>query len=247
MATPVDNANSQNKSDLDISRDTLSALETLRIGASHVYYSIRKSLHLDKVAALLQRAELTLDTPVALLGRVYTPRGGENVDVDEQAARKILSRLVHHFHSTLWMTYRTDFPPLPAGDTILLKTDAGWGCTLRSVQMIAAQALLRHILGPEWRWPIHTNTIQAGAAVPTPPTTMAEGGAVLQKQPPEDLAPIIRLFWDTPEAPLSIHNLCIYGSSSGYVYFSTVALVFLYCFIIHKTIQYNTVYSLDDG
>lgn len=53
--------------------DTLSTLETLRLGAAQAYYSVSRALRLNKVTALLQRAELSVDSPVFLLGRCYDP------------------------------------------------------------------------------------------------------------------------------------------------------------------------------
>lgn len=207
--------------------ETLSALETLRLGAAHAYYSVSRALRFDKVASLLQRAELSLDLPVALLGKTYSPASEDN----EAAARQVLSHLVHHFHSTPWMTYRSDFTPLPAGENkTLLKTDAGWGCTFRSIQMIAAQTMVRHLLGPDWRWPLDkdstnhgitesaTNLIGTGTPPPPPPagtTAAAAAGAI--RDPPPGLLKVLQLFWDVPEehSPFSIHNLCYYGTECG--------------------------------
>ena len=53
-----------------------------------------------------------------------------------------------HVSSLFRFTYRKDFPTL---HPYPISSDAGWGCMLRSAQMLMACALQRHLLGRDWR------------------------------------------------------------------------------------------------
>ena len=52
------------------------------------------------------------------------------------------------FKAILWMTYRKNFFPIKPAP-FYCTSDAGWGCMLRSAQMVLGQALQRH-LGVDW-------------------------------------------------------------------------------------------------
>jgi len=54
------------------------------------------------------------------------------------------------FHSAIWMTYRKNFGPFENSQIGELKkctTDTGWGCMIRSGQMLLANTLLYHFFG----------------------------------------------------------------------------------------------------
>lgn len=110
-----------------------------------------------------------LPLPIVVLGEAYD-------DVD--AAKAALASLP-------WFTYRSALPPLPGG----LTTDAGWGCTLRSGQMLLAAGLARSAVGRGWR--------------------RVEDAA------PAELAAALSVFADAPDAALSIHAILTSGGPHG--------------------------------
>lgn len=78
------------------------------------------------------------DTPMDyVLGKTYHP------DIDLRTKREDECTL-------FWFTYRADFPEIkPYGIT----SDAGWGCMLRSTQMLMGQTLRLHFKSRDWRPP----------------------------------------------------------------------------------------------
>lgn len=96
---------------------------------------------------------------------------------------------VEDFKSRLWMTYRNAYPPIkPSAYT----SDVGWGCMLRSGQMILANALSLHSLGRDWRLP-HSSR-----------------GAT-SKSELERYVQIISWFLDSNTSPYSIHRIALLG------------------------------------
>eukprot|EP00475_Leptophrys_vorax_P033636 TRINITY_DN5315_c0_g1_i1.p1 TRINITY_DN5315_c0_g1~~TRINITY_DN5315_c0_g1_i1.p1 ORF type:complete len:455 (+),score=88.56 TRINITY_DN5315_c0_g1_i1:379-1743(+) len=78
-----------------------------------------------------------------LLGKSYN-----NPDTVEADVRRDFERMI-------WMTYRDEINPPLTGDATKLTSDAGWGCMIRTIQMILAEAYRRNVsesvLVEEWK------------------------------------------------------------------------------------------------
>ena len=77
-----------------------------------------------------------------LLGKSYRLLQDHSIRRDDESA-------------LFWFTYRCGFPEIvPYG----LRSDAGWGCMLRSAQMLLGQSLRLHFKSRDWRPPQHCST-----------------------------------------------------------------------------------------
>lgn len=160
------------------------------------------------------KTNFSKESPVWLLGKCYHRKvdNPENTELgtDIAAFSQSQTNIAHNleeeegiegfkqdFLSRIWLTYRREFPILNGSN---YSSDCGWGCMLRSGQMLLAQALVCHFLGREWRW--------------NPDTIMTTSHGFLEEITHRK---ILKWFGDKPSinSPLSIHSLVTIGESSG--------------------------------
>ncbi|CAI4226276.1 unnamed protein product [Auanema sp. JU1783] len=129
--------------------------------------------------------EYEADSEIVLLGSMYfIEEDDENIGFDE---------FVLHYYSRIWITYRTHMKAI-CGTTYT--TDCGWGCMIRTTQMMVAQSILVGMLGRDWRSP-----------------KLKQRMGLLSKTSEEDdqsdeiLLQITKLFEDCPSSPLGFHRL----------------------------------------
>lgn len=105
---------------------------------------------------------------IVLLGEVYAPDG------------KDFTEFFIDYYSRIWLTYRIGFEAF-TGTKII--SDCGWGCMLRTSQMMVAQAIIVNRFGRDWRWRRFSSD--------------CDGGQI----------PILELFEDKVGSPLGIHRI----------------------------------------
>ncbi|XP_075062920.1 cysteine protease ATG4D [Mixophyes fleayi] len=153
-------------------------------------------------------------SPLYLLGKPY--QCGREADI-EQFQKDFVSRV--------WLTYRRDFPALEGTQ---LTTDCGWGCMIRSAQMLLAQALLVHLLTRDWFWPEASNLIEMESLQSSSPSNLnpfqVKSSTPCQSRslPRQHLSPqelihrdILRWLSDNPDAPFGLHHMVKLGESLG--------------------------------
>lgn len=141
------------------------------------------------------------DSPVWVLGELYGQRtlaeaeqGGQGAAAVEtghgQSANDDADHIIDALDdigSRLWLSYREGFTMIPGSK---YTSDVGWGCMIRSGQMLLAQALLMNTVGRGFR---------------------------LNQGSDQQYDALVKLFYDTTatDSPFSLHNLLRIGERYG--------------------------------
>ncbi|NWQ60492.1 ATG4C protease, partial [Neopipo cinnamomea] len=195
------------------------------------------------------------NSPVFLLGKCYHFKtegeyralplfqpysaGGSNFDKINTEISGNVEEFRKDFISRIWLTYREEFPQIKGS---ALTTDCGWGCTLRTGQMLLAQGLMLHFLGRAWVWPEAldmdsdseswtSHTVRKLTASFEASLTAERDPKILPQAQPQrgtrrswDVnerrneayhRKIISWFGDSPLAAFGLHQLIEYGKKSG--------------------------------
>ncbi|KAG7316002.1 hypothetical protein KOW79_020868 [Hemibagrus wyckioides] len=169
-------------------------------------------------------------SPLFLMGQAYL------LDSEEEVARFRLA-----FGSRVWLTYRKEFPQLEGSN---LTSDCGWGCMLRSGQMLLAQGLMLHLLPRNWRWPdcpqladvdfevlrprspsrpvsISIPSFSSTWGTSAPEKRLSSTSEVPKRESRRDTQTeilhrrLVSWFGDEPMAPFGVHRLVDLGKESG--------------------------------
>ncbi|XP_071774598.2 cysteine protease atg4da [Centroberyx gerrardi] len=169
--------------------------------------------------SLKQKSHFSKSSPLTMLGHSYL--------LSHQAERE---RFRRSFASLLWLTYRRGFPQLGGSS---LTTDSGWGCVLRTGQMLLAHGLLQHLLPPGWTWSSSHHVVKDDMDLPeTRPASNADSGwnfvqgpkkrgrklslgSLLDRRMESTHRRVVSWFGDHPTAPFGVHQLVALGKSSG--------------------------------
>ncbi|XP_074511716.1 cysteine protease atg4da-like isoform X1 [Sebastes fasciatus] len=168
---------------------------------------------------LKQKSKFSKNSPVIMFGQSY--------ELKDHGERECFRR---SFASLLWLTYRRGFPQL-AGCS--LTTDSGWGCILRTGQMLLAQCLLLHLMPLGWTWSVSHHAVKDDMdLLAIRPADGAERGQDVKERPNKrgrklslgslldhpmegTHRRVVSWFADHPTAPFGIHQMVELGKSSG--------------------------------
>lgn len=159
--------------------------------------------------SLKSKSKFSKNSPVTMLGQSYL--------LSNKAKRDCFRRA---FSSVLWLTYRRGFPRLGGSS---LSSDSGWGCMLRSAQMLLAQGLVLHLkpsdqdsLGsldlpqPSPDSPSNTSSSSSSSS-----GGQAGVGDLQHGESEPSQRKLVSWFGDRPGTPYGLHQLVELGQAAG--------------------------------
>lgn len=160
----------------------------------------------ELVTATVETNQMAFDSVQQLPSEIFVESPPEETGTDaiEESSPEVemedIEAFKRDFITRLWMTYRKEFQTM---DDSNYTSDCGWGCMIRSGQMLLAQGLLIHFLGRNWRWDASAESLKLNY------NSLSYQDTIHRK--------IIRWFGDTSSrtSPFSIHTLVALGKESG--------------------------------
>lgn len=146
--------------------------------------------------SIQQPSEIFVESPPEETGTDAIEDSSPESIVEEEG----IEAFKRDFISRLWLTYRREFQTM---DDSNYTSDCGWGCMIRSGQMLLAQGLMTHFLGRHWRWDANAESLKLNYS------SLSYEDNIHRK--------IIRWFGDTSSrtSPFSIHTLVGLGKETG--------------------------------
>ncbi|XP_065081402.1 cysteine protease ATG4D [Ochlerotatus camptorhynchus] len=161
---------------------------------------------MELVTATVETNQMVFESVQQLPSEFFgeSPPAETGTDAIEESSPEVemedIEAFKRDFITRLWMTYRKEFQTM---DDSNYTSDCGWGCMIRSGQMLLAQGLLINFLGRNWRWDASAESLKLNY------NSLSYQDTIHRR--------IIRWFGDTSSrtSPFSIHTLVALGKASG--------------------------------
>jgi len=170
------------KSGLSVWTDSLNSMLTQ---AKHRMYSILANPSF-KWDSRTYRHQFSLSNDVWVMGHCHS------FDAHSMTSKQVIQCCVLDIYSKIWITYRSKFPPLLSSR---YTSDAGWGCMLRTTQMMTAMALIIYHFGYDFTLrDLHGDDVDTLRKLNLYYKSLEE-------------------FNDDPQSAFSVHSMLLHGSS----------------------------------